>query len=632
MRTSTLRYFVVALIGAAIGLVAGYPSSTPVDGAPESSSADASWERYLSLPSVSGFSWSPRSSEIAYVANPDGQAAIYIVDPAQSRAPRRLANGSSPAWSPDGSTIAYSADGDLWTIPAAGGGAPTRVTTGPEEERQFEWSADGAQLVFMSARSGSQDVWTVGSRGGAPRQITTKSMDADEVRFGARWSPSGNDIAFVSNRAAWDHDDVWTVAPTGGEPRRLTTRIRARANPVWSPDGRSIAVNGFWHEHFTYGDMSDLFVVDVQSGRERRLEMPVTVAGAPVWSPDGRELLFSVVDHGDADLWRVALDDERHPTRVTYLEGSASAYDYSADGRWLAFVHSSPVKPASLMVMRIEGGEPRTLVDVSRDLPPAQRPRKIAYRSFDGKYINGFLYVPPGFDQPGAKFPALVEVHGGGTNLYRNGFNAIEQSFAQKGYIVLAINFRGSSGFGREFQDLSTLDWGGGQAHDAAMAAAYLRTLPEATGKVGIYGYSYGGMMAMAAAVRHPAAFDAVVAMAGIYDPVLAYAGRDRVGKLFTELGHGGSPTKNPDAYAKSASITRVANLRAPVLAMHGEADVRVPFNQLAALTKALRAHNKVFETHSYPGEPHGFRKLANRVDLYTRSQQWFERYLKGTS
>ena len=126
----------------------------------------------------------------------------------------------------------------------------------------------------------------------------------------------------------------------------------------------------------------------------------------------------------------------------------------------------------------------------------ARRRRKLSYRSFDGLYIQGFLYLPPNM-RPGAKYPALVQVHGGGTNSYLRTQNLLEQYLASKGYVVMAINYRGGSGFGREFQDLGVNDWASGQAHDAAIAADFMRSLPYVNGKVGIYGYSYGGIMSI---------------------------------------------------------------------------------------------------------------------------------------
>jgi dipeptidyl aminopeptidase/acylaminoacyl peptidase len=607
--------------------------SAPAPSAVTQSADDAplTWERYLSLPSVSAFEWAPTGTRIAYVANDSGKPGIYVVDALDGKPATRVAEGTSPAWSPDGSRIAYLSGGDIWTV-AGSGGSAARVTEGPENERGIAWSPDGTQLVFVSTRGGAQDVWTVPADGGAPRQLTTKTMDADEVRFEAEPSPQGDHIVYLSNRVAWDRDDLWLVPMAGGESRRLTTAIRTRFTPVWSPDGSQLALQAFRHEEFTYGDMTDLYVVDVAARREHKLPLPTYVSGQPAWSPDGTELIVGVVDRADTNLWRVGMDAPQHATQLTYVEGHINDYGYSPDGEWIAYLHSSPVRPSALMLMPAQGGKARTLVDVAPPLRALRAPQKVAYRSYDGKYIQGFLYLPPGADKPGSQFPSVIQVHGGGTNLYRNGFNSIEQLFAQKGFVVLAINYRGSSSYGRGFQDLSTLDWCNGQAQDAAEAARYLRSLPISNGKVGIYGYSYGGITTMAAAARFPDAFDAAVPMAGIYDFALAYKPADRVGKLFYELGHGGSPEENPKAYAHSRTLSHIAKVKAPVLSLHGEADVRAPFEQHNLLVAELRKHGKVVEAHTYPGEPHGFRSLANRADLYVRCEAWMNKYLRTST
>jgi dipeptidyl aminopeptidase/acylaminoacyl peptidase len=118
--------------------------------------------------------------------------------------------------------------------------------------------------------------------------------------------------------------------------------------------------------------------------------------------------------------------------------------------------------------------------------------------------------------------------------------------------------------------------------------------------------------------------------MAGIYDFADAYTNADRLGKIFTKTGHGGSPEERPEVYAVSNTLARVQNIRAPVLTMHGEADVRAPFRQYQLVVDILEREGKVYEAHSYPGEPHGFRNPANRIDMYRRMETWFARWLRG--
>jgi dipeptidyl aminopeptidase/acylaminoacyl peptidase len=257
-----------------------------------------------------------------------------------------------------------------------------------------------------------------------------------------------------------------------------------------------------------------------------------------------------------------------------------------------------------------------------------REPEEVAYRSFDGLYIQGFLYLPPNMRE-GAKYPALVQVHGGGTNSYLRTQNLLEHYLAAKGYVVMAINYRGGSGFGRDFQDLGVNDWASGQAHDAAVAADFMRSLPYVSGKVGIYGYSYGGIMTMATIARYPDKYDAAVPMAGIYDFADALTNADRLGKIFTRTGHGGDPTTRKEVYARSSTLARVKDVKTPLLIMHGEADVRAPYTQYLLAVDILKKTGKTFASKSYPNEPHGFRNPANRIDMYQRLEAFFDRYLK---
>ena len=194
--------------------------------------------------------------------------------------------------------------------------------------------------------------------------------------------------------------------------------------------------------------------------------------------------------------------------------------------------------------------------------------------------------------------------------------------------MVLAVNYRGGSGFGRGFQDLATNDWANTQALDAAAAAGFIRAQPWSNGKVGIYGYSYGGIVSLAAVARAPQAFDAAVPMAGIYDFAAAYENDNRLIRLFIDQGHGGSPEARAEVYAISHTLARLDAVTTPVLLMHGASDTIAPFDQFLRAREALARHGKVFEAHSYAGEPHRFRDPANRVDMYRRMEAWMDRWL----
>jgi dipeptidyl aminopeptidase/acylaminoacyl peptidase len=335
-------------------------------------------------------------------------------------------------------------------------------------------------------------------------------------------------------------------------------------------------------------------------------------------------------ERGDYNLWTVPAAGGV-ATRMTNGLGSLRSLATTAKADAFVYVRSGPTEGAEVEHLPLIGGPPRRITQFSEDWENVKAPLEVSYRSFDGLYIQGFLYLPPNMRE-GVKYPALVQVHGGGTNSYLRTQNLLEHYMASRGYVVMAINYRGGSGFGREFQDLGVNDWATGQAHDAAIAADFMRSLPYVSGKVGIYGYSYGGIMSMATIARHPDKYDAAVPMAGIYDFGDALTNADRLGKIFTQTGHGGPPEKRAEVYARSNTLARVKDVKTPLLIMHGEADVRAPFRQYQLAVEILKKNGKTFESKSYPGEPHGFRNPANRLDMYQRMEAFLDKYLKGRS
>ncbi|MBM4186232.1 MAG: S9 family peptidase [Gemmatimonadetes bacterium] len=575
------------------------------------------------------------------VLSPDGATVAVVAAAAEGRGvfrvpslggpPIHWADGAGPAWFPDSRSIVVSRGGDLWRVDWTG--AATRLTTDSLDERAAAVSPDGRWVAFYSERSGWQDIWIVPADGGTPRRLTDRAMPADDPRFIPAWSPDSRSIAYVSNRAGYWSDDLWVVDVPSGRSRQLSRRLMASTTPTWSSDGTRLALLATQKAGYWYEDLADLVVIDVRTAVER--VVPMQVHGSDWlhsqrvgWSDGDRRLLFPYLERGDFHVWSV---DARGgvATRVSHHGGAFRPLSFSAKGDRVVYVRSTETDGPDVFLLDLIGGSPRRLTAFADQWADAQTPEEIAFRSHDGMYIQGFLYRPKEFDST-RRYPAVVQVHGGGTNSYLRGRNLLEQYLASRGYLVLAVNYRGGSGFGRAFQDLAINDWANGQARDAAAAAGFLRTLPYVNGKVGIYGYSYGGITTMAAIAREPGVFDAAVPMAGIYDFGDAYGNADRLGRIFIRTGHGGDPATRRATYAVSNTLARIRHVTTPVLIIHGEADVRAPYRQYQMAVDTLRILGKVFEAKSYPGEPHGFRSAANRIDMYQRLERFLDRYLRG--
>lgn len=508
---------------------------------------------------------SPHGELAALQVTTPGREGIHLLTLADG-VTRPWARGHSPAWFTDSQRIVFVDDGDLWTI-AINDSEPKRLTNDDGDAWQPMPSPDGRLVAFSSSRSGYQDLWLVPADGSEPaRPLTHTTMVAGELRFGHAWSPDSRYLVHVSNRGNYWHDDLWLVEVGSGETRQLSNSFLALGEPSWSPDGTTIAAFGTPKDGFWYTHMADLFLIDVLTGEERRLDSGVQAVeiGRPAWSGDSGELFFLVHQRGELDVWRVAAAGGI-ASRVTHGGGMIDGLSTDHSGEHLLLVRSTPQRGREVDLLNRAGGPLRQLTQLATDWKGLQQPTEISYRSRDGLYIQAFKFVPPGFD-PDHTYPAVVQLHSGGTHSFYNGLNLVEQMMARQGFVVLAVNYRGGSGFGRDFQDLSIGDWAHDQALDAADAAAWIRAQQWSNGKVGAYGYSYGGIVALAAELHDPGSFDAVVSMSGIYDFALAYEDSDRLGRMFFTFGHGGSPEEVPERYEASNLLARIDRIRAPLI------------------------------------------------------------------
>ena len=574
---------------------------------------------------------SPDGTWVTFTARtPQGQGIHRLSLKADaSRNPQLWTQGSDAVWAPDSRSIVVVRGDRLFRIGVDESEAKA-ITEPVKGLRAPVFSPDGGTIAFYSTASGHQDVWLVPAAGGVPRQLTRESMSQDDGRFSPAWSPDGTTIAFVSNKADYWADDLWVVNVATGSARQLSRGITAVGPaPLWSPRGDKIAILGDSKKDYWYIDLTDIFLIDVKTGAETKVAMPVYVTAnnqTAIWSADGARFYFMYQERGEYYLWSVPATGGV-ATRVSHLGGVMGGLDATRATDAFVFTRSSELEGSDIYYLPAIGGPERRLTNLAPKWQGLREPIEVSFRSFDGLYVQGFLYRPAAIDE-GQRCPALVEVHGGGSNSYTRSQNLLEQYLASKGFVVLAINYRGGSGFGRAFQDLGVNDWANGQALDPGAAADYLRTLPYVNGKVGIYGGSYGGTQSMAAISRTPKKFDAAVPMRGIYSQGMTFKERDRLGQIFVKTGHGGLPEERPEIYAKSNTLDRIASIETPLLMMHGEADDRAPFKNFELAAAELKRLGKTFESKSYPGEGHGFRNPDNSIDMHQRLEAFFVKYL----
>jgi dipeptidyl aminopeptidase/acylaminoacyl peptidase len=257
---------------------------------------------------------------------------------------------------------------------------------------------------------------------------------------------------------------------------------------------------------------------------------------------------------------------------------------------------------------------------------PLVTPEHVSYRSADGLAIPALLWRPA---QPNGA--AVVRPHGGPADQYKHQWDGLAQYLVARGYTFLTPNFRGSTGYGRDFEHANYNDWGVGDTQDVLAGARFLHTLGTVDpGRIGILGSSYGGYMVACCLARDPDyLFACGVSKYGDANLYTSWAQCERTTRLYTEMMMGG-PRTHWGAYLAASPIHQIAAVRAPVLLIHGLDDDVVPPQSSEEWAEALRRHDKVFEYKTYAGEPHGFLRRETELDWQRRAVRFLDWYLRG--
>lgn len=582
---------------------------------------------------------------------------------------------SEACLAPDGQTVAFVSDAtgvpELWTVPAAGGW-PLQLTNLNERVANVRWSPDGRWLLFTSDYGGNErrDLYRVPAAGGAVEKLTDTPLSESEPRF----SPDGQRIAFTADP---DREFLFQLHVLDLQTRKTTQLTREAVNvhdPVWSPDGATLAVT-------RTGDDQKGELLLVQPATGKQVVVPPAVKDGIVWpedfSPDGTTLLtlarnpagfdqLALVDlaapgppvfigPGDWDVtearWTAAgiyflrneggalslnlLPSPRSPHAVLVpADGVLHQVEPTADGKRLSLLRETTTQPADVWIHEYRGATPvGTPRQVTFSLLGGVRPEELApgklvpYESFDGKTIHT-LVLRPRVARLGTPPPAVVYVHGGPNGQTLASFEPLLHVLAEAGFVVLAPNYRGSTGYGKAFEDANNKDWGGGDLRDLVAAVKHFAGRGEIDPRrVGITGGSYGGYLTLMALCRTPEVWAAGVEMYGMPDLVMDYLlTSSRFGTWYaTEMGN---PRTDAALFRERSPLPYLEDIRAPLLVFQGAADSNVPRAESDLLVAVLRELKKPHEYIVYDDEGHGFTRRKNVLDCYRRTAAFFVQHL----
>jgi dipeptidyl aminopeptidase/acylaminoacyl peptidase len=612
---------------------------------------------------LGNISWAPDAETIVYTRggdlefpnstypnpqnSPQGvEQDIWAVS-LNSGAPKKLAEGHSPAVSPKGGTVAFIFKTQVWLATLDGSEKPEQLIHSNGGASELRWSPDGSKLAFLSRRGDHGFVGVYDVRAKSLIYLEP-SVDTDSQ---AAWSPDGRRIAFlriavakgklpfsperegqpwsirIADASTGKGQEIWHAEPGSGS---VFHQVVAENQLIWAAGDRIVFP---WER----GGWIHLWSASTNGGTAKLLT-PGNFEVEFVSASANRQTIVYSSNQDDIDrrhVWKVSPTSD-HPEVVTSGSGIETAPVLASDNKTVLILRSdahTTMRPA------VVAGKSEMRDLAPESLPadfPANAlvtPQPVLLSSVDGMQIHAQLFLPPNAAD-GARHPALCFFHGGSRRqmllgwhymFYYSNAYAMNQYLASRGYIVLAVNYRSGIGYGLNFRE--ALNYGAAGAsefNDVEGAGLYLRSRPDVDpARVGLWGGSYGGYLTALGLARSSDLFAAGVDMHGVHDwnteiPTFAssYKAADR-----------------PDAARlawESSPLSSVSSWRSPVLLIQGDDDRNVPFAETVDLAEALRKQGVEFEQLVFPDEIHDFLLHRTWLAAYHRTIEFFDKHFKS--
>lgn len=594
---------------------------------------------------------------------------------------RALRSNNNPRWMPDGSSIAFlsTRDGEsqIWTI-AVSGGEAKKISAISTEASGMIVSPDGRWFAFSSdvfpdcatdecneARNNELakskikakvfdhlpyrvwNYWKDGRRshmfvmpaaGGKAIDLTPGDFDTPPIDLGGRWdydfSPDGKEVVFTRNTdpmvAISTNNDLFTVPVSGGAAKRITDNPANDSQPLYSPDGKYIAYRKMERAGFE-ADRNRLVLYDRSNGAHINLTENFDFSiGNVCWNPDSKSLYFSADDKGNATIFRITIATKK--VDVILNKGYNHSFAPTPDGKTIVFIKESIELPAELFRMDASGKNLKQLTKINSEKVAELEMNPLEdfwFEGAEGAKVHGWIIKPPGFKAL-QKYPMIYLVHGGPQGQWGDQFHYrwSGQMFSSRGYVVLMVDPRGSTGYGQKFTDEITKDWGGKVYVDLMNGLDYvIKTYPFVDGnRVAAAGASYGGYM-MNWMAGHTGRFRCIVSHDGVYNPKSMYGTTEEL--WFPEWEFGGTPYENSDLYERWSPLNSAKNFKTPTLVVHGQLDYRVDVSEGFQFFTALQRRGVKSKMLYFPDEGHWVMKPSNAELWYKTVLDWIDENTK---
>ncbi len=599
-----------------------------------------------------------RDSDL-WMISVDGKENVRLTSSAESE--------SRPKWSPDGKSLAFlssrpgKAKGNqVWVMDRRGGEA-RQLTDVKQRLSDFVWSPDSKQLL-LTMQEPDEPQAEEGKPPAKPKPIVldrynfkrdvagylsakhpsrlylfdieSKKVDTltrDEYEeSAAAWSPDGRWIAFVSRREPEadrkNNSDIWvTAAQAGSSPRKLTEFHGPDSAPVWSPDSKQIAYIQGSEPKLSAYNQPKLAILPIDGGEPKILTASLDRGvSSQRFTQDGSAIQFLIADDQSVYVGRVSV--KGGPVEKISSAG-LTFQGLSGTNGCTAVLMATDATVHEVYVL--EGGAFRKLTShndallAGLQLGPTE---EVKYKTKDGAEVHGLLVKPADF-KAGQKYPLLLRIHGGPNGQDQHALSFERQLFAAHGYLVLSINYRGSSGRGQEFQKTIFGDWGNKEVIDLLAGVDHVVGMGIVDAdRIGVGGWSYGGILTDYLIASAPEKFKAAVSGAGSALQLSMYGHDQYTYQYDNEIGQ---PWKSLDQWIKiSYPFLHADRIKTPTLYMGGEKDFNVPVTGSEQMYQALKSIGVPTQLVIYPGEFHGISRPSFQKDRFQRNLDWYEKYL----
>ena len=641
------------------------------------------FDDYIALKAVSDPQLSPDGRWVAYTVTTNslqdnrGVARVWLADVATGGGQSRQVTqgpGSdrSPRWSPDGQTLAFLSTrqngSQIWVLSLAGGEA-RRVSGLPDGVGELYWLPDGKGFLAVSdikwpadqeidRRNGSYptdarlwtgllwrhwDDWRAGRRqhvfrvdfaSGQATDLTPMDHDVPTIATSGDGdvavSPDGKDIlvAMHGDSVVADNTNADIYAVDGTTLRRITTSPGADNTPRYSPDGRWAAYLSMERAGFE-ADRLRLMLMRRKDGTMESGNVVDATAGwmlsvsSYTWCPNSTCVYALVEERGRDNVYRIDIPSFRRS--IVLSGGVNTGVQVAPDGRTLVYLHQSNTQPPEVWVSGKALTHHTDSAVATLDLPSAE---EFGFVGSLGDSMFGWLQKPPGF-VAGKRYPLVYLIHGGPQGAWTDSWGARwnYQMFASRGFVVAAVNFHGSTGYGQKFTDAISKHWGDYPYDDLMKGLDVVSRLPYVDStRMGAAGASYGGYMVYWIA-GHTNRFKVLVDHDGVFNTVSMAGTTEEL--WFTDWEFGGNPYANRELYRQWNPLNFVEQWKTPMLIVHSQLDYRVDLSEGYQAFTAAKRMGVPTKFLYFPDEGHWVLRPRNRRIWWGTVLDWLEAYLK---